>query len=349
MSNILLEKGLGELTSRLPAGWRAVIEGNLPSPADAGFDGVIRITAPDGRSMCIAVEAKARVEPRDALLVASQATRLKTKELLLISSFLSKPTRERLSEFGISWLDLTGNVRLVLSKPGLYIETDGAQRSPERAPRSARTLKGDSAGRIVRALLRSTPPIGVRDLASQANVDPGYVSRVLDLLNSAAVIERTPRGPVASVDRVRLLRRWAEEAPIQTRGESLFYLEPRGIPALLERLRSTTMRYAITGSVAAGQLSPIAAPRLAQVYVAEEPSTAAASLGLRPAETGGNVQLIRPRDETLIAESRRGPEGLNYASPVQVAADLMTAPGRGPSEGEELLRWMTEVQDAWKR
>jgi hypothetical protein len=348
MRNELLDKGFATLEARLPPGWQAVLRAGSSDRQDAAYDAEIRITASDRRRARVAVQVKDRVEPRDALRLATLAASLRPRPPLLISRFLSKATRERLSDVGLNWLDLTGNVRLILSEPGLYVETQGAQKRPEGEGRPARTLKGDSAGRVVRALLRSRPPIGVRELAAQAAVDPGYASRVLDLLDSAALVERNPRGPVESVDRVRLLRRWAEDAPLRARGESAFYFEPRGVAALLERLKATNMDYAITGSVAAQQFAAIAPPRLAQVYVRDYPAAAAAELGLRAAKNGGNVQLIRPRDGAVLTESSSGSDGLRYASPVQVAADLLTAPGRGPNEGEEMLRWMSELTNAWR-
>jgi hypothetical protein len=36
------------------------------------------------------------------------------------------------------------------------------------------------------------------------------------------------------------------------------------------------------------------------------------------------------------------------ASPSQVAVDLLTGPGREPSEGEELLLWMKGNEAAWR-
>jgi hypothetical protein len=42
-------------------------------------------------------------------------------------------------------------------------------------------------------------------------------------------------------------------------------------------------------------------------------------------------------------------DGLSYAAPAQVAADLLTSPGRGPQEGEELIAWMRAHEDDWRR
>ena len=345
----LIRPGLKVLEERLPPRWRATWRKPARTKDDVWYDGMLRITAPDGRSASIAVEAKSRIEPRDALRIAGLAVRLENTPLLVLSPFLSEATRERLREADLNWLDLTGNVRLVLRDPGLFVEAEGARKQPAGGERPARSLKGVSAGRIVRALLAVSPPVGVRDLAQRAKIDAGYVSRVLFLLHDAALVERGPRGRVERVDRARLLRRWAADAPLEKRGEQAMLLEPRGLSALVERLKSAgILKYAVTGSLAAQRWAPVAPPRLAQIYVDDAPPDAAARLELRPTESGANVQLIRPRDGAVFEEAKVGEDGLTYASPVQVAADLLTSPGRGPAEGEELLRWMAEREEPWR-
>lgn len=42
---------------------------------------------------------------------------------LVVASFLTPSTRERLRAAGLNYLDLTGNIWLTLAQPGLYIET----------------------------------------------------------------------------------------------------------------------------------------------------------------------------------------------------------------------------------
>lgn len=42
-------------------------------------------------------------------------------------------------------------------------------------------------------------------------------------------------------------------------------------------------------------------------------------------------------------------DGVWYAAPSQIAADLLTSPGRGPAEGEELIEWMFAHEGAWRR
>ena len=64
---------------------------------------------------------------------------------------------------------------------------------------------------------------------------------------------------------------------------------------------------------------------------------------------GANVQFIRPKDLQIIDSAERADDGLIYATPIQVVADLLTSPGRSPSEGEALLEWMIGQDDVWQR
>jgi hypothetical protein len=82
------------------------------------------------------------------------------------------------------------------------------------------------------------------------------------------------------------------------------------------------------------------------LYV-ESLDRAAEEWNLRPADAGGNVVLVLPADNwvfTGIEEMK----AINYAAPSQVAADLLTSPGRGPAEAEELLRWMAANEEKWR-
>jgi hypothetical protein len=41
-------------------------------------------------------------------------------------------------------------------------------------------------------------------------------------------------------------------------------------------------------------------------------------------------------------------DGIRYAAVSQVLADLLTSPGRGPAEAEELPVWIAEHEEAWR-
>lgn len=327
----------------MPAGWKVGEARNGPIP----FDATVQLRAPGGTEARIVLEAKVRLDPRGVVAVAALAAKAAARgPLLVVSPYLSPSTRERLREAEISFLDLTGNARIVLTKPGLFIETHGATEDPDRKVRPARSLTGPKAGRIVRALVDRKRLPGVRELAAATRVDAGYVSRVLTLLDSEALITRGGRGRIERVDWPALLRRWAREAPLESRGEVRSFLEPRGLSALLARVGESGDTYAVTGGLAAARFAPIAPARLAVIWIRSSETTAE-RLGLRPAESGANVLLVEPNDD-LVFEGATEHRGVRYAAPSQVAADLLTSPGRGPAEGEALLEWMRENEEAWR-
>ena len=104
--------------------------------------------------------------------------------------------------------------------------------------------------------------------------------------------------------------------------------------------------HAITGSVAAAKIAPVAPPRLATIYV-NDIQDAAQLLGLRETDSGANIRLIAPRD-SFVFERTVKRDGLMYAAPSQVAADLLSSPGRGPAEAEAVIEWMKAHEEVWR-
>lgn len=334
--NVLLQKAVRLLGTRLPPLWSAI------STMSKGH-ATIEVTAPDGRTATVAADVKARLDPRAARAARSYA-RTADGPAMVVAPWLSAATREILISEGLGFIDVTGNIRLALNDPGLYIEALGADRDPVPEARSS-TLKGAKAARVVRALAISEPPAGVRELATRAGTTPGYVSKLLATLDKDAIVVRSADGKVDRVDLARLLERWSDDAPLGDRATTTSWLDPRGLPAFLAKLPSASTRYAVTGSQAAARKAPVAAARSASVYV-DDPAETAAAMGLRPADAGANVLLLAPIDD-LVFEDLWTDAGVRYAALPQVAADLLSGPGRGPAEAEALLAWMAANREVW--
>lgn len=246
--NRLVQNAIRKLAEKLPSGWR--VASAAPSTKYPAMDAILRIRGPGSEAASVLVEAKSRVEPRDLDSISAALNRLQ-QPVIVVAPFLSPRTQEGLKALGIAYADLTGNIRLSLSKPGLYIETRGADKNPEPSVRERRSLKGAKVGRLIRALCDFRPPVGLRELAKRAGIDAGYASRIVDFFDREALIVRVPRGPITKIDWPGLLRRWTQEySPLQ-RTRIKWYLSARGIPPLVEKLRATGTRYAVTGSWAA--------------------------------------------------------------------------------------------------
>lgn len=344
--NTLVRKGLRELERRLPPGWS--LAGTISPGGEGIVDGVAKIRAPDGRSVSLTTEARARLDPKAVRHLADTSRSAASAEVLLIlAPYLSASTRDRLRDAELAYLDLTGNIRIVVSEPGLFIEAQGASEDPHREERQPRSLRGAKAGRIARALVDRKRPPGVRELAVLTKIDAGYVSRVLKFLDLEALVTRVGHGRIQSVDWPALLRRWAQEAPFELRGEVKTYLDPRGPSAFINRLAQSDEKYVVTGSLAAAAFAPTAPARLAAIWV-RDATEAATRLGLRSTQAGANVLLVEPSDNDVFerAEERKG---VWYASPSQIAVDLLTSPGRGPGEAEELIAWMMKHEEKWRQ
>lgn len=107
-----------------------------------------------------------------------------------------------------------------------------------------------------------------------------------------------PRGR-SPPDWAGTIRRWTQDYDVLTTNSAASYLQPPRLDALNDRLHAATGRYAVTGSLAAGAIAPIAPARLAMVYVGD-PSNAADALDLRSVDAGANTILLQPYDEVVF-------------------------------------------------
>jgi hypothetical protein len=306
---------------------------------------VWNVQAADGSVASFVVEVRRSLLGRQLVDVLSE---LATSEglPLLTAPYLSPTLRASLAERGVSFADATGNLRMVAERPGLFIERQGARRDPWPSDDALRSLRGRAAGRAVRALVDFRPPYGVRDLAKRASVPLGSLSRALDLLDREGLVTRDDRGSVIDIDWEGTIRRWSQDYEFVRSNQTAFYLDPRGIASFASRLSAADLNYAATGAFAAQRFAPTAPARQAAIYV-EDSAAAAERLGLRPADAGANVILAEPFDPVVFDRSTVREE-LSVVAASQLAADLLTGPGREPSEGNELLAWMRGHEDAWR-
>lgn len=192
------------------------------------------------------------------------------------------------------------------------------------------------------------PPISVTELVARSRASTGATYRVVEFLEREALIERAARGRIVTVHWRRILERWSEDYGFQRSNTVNAVLQPRGLGALVDDLRdSVGLPYALTGSLAAQRVAPYAQPRLAMLY-ANVAAELIGTLGLRTVEAGANV-LVAETDYDVVFDRTVEIDGLRFVAPSQAAVDLLTAPGRGPAEGQALLDWMGTHEAEWQR
>jgi len=188
---------------------------------------------------------------------------------VVVARYLGHSVRAWLEDRGVSYMDATGNLRIIVQHPALYLRDTGADRDPwSGTGRPRGTLQGPPAAKVVRALVDFVPPVTVPELVRRSGASTGATYRVVEFLEREGLIEQVPRAPIIGVEWRRLVERWSEDYSFQRSNVVSAYLQPRGIPAVLDGLRgSEGLRYALTGSLAAQRLAPYAPPRLAMLYV----------------------------------------------------------------------------------
>lgn len=357
----VIEASLQVLASRLPPGW--TVERVAGQGAGTGEgDALFAFSTPSGAaSGSTIVEARLGFGPADVdRLLGGLTRRLReatgSRPILLVSDFLSPRTRELLANEDISYLDPTGNIRLVLQAPPIYVEVDGATRRPDTAKaRRTAGLGGAKVGSIVRFLTEVVPPYGVNDIEEATGISRGYVSRVLERLADEALIRREPRGPVEAVDWPAMLRRRGQSVDLFRANTARTYLSSNGARAVFERLvhSSTSGRAVVTGSFAAVRKAPVAGPALLVIYI--DPSggvtnftSLVTELDLQPTDEAADVVLLLPSNDRVVDDPWID-EGIRYVNLPQLAVDCLGGSGRMPAEGGALLEWMQANTEKWQK
>ncbi|MDP9104479.1 MAG: ArsR family transcriptional regulator [Candidatus Eremiobacteraeota bacterium] len=327
-----------ELARYVPESWRVSVS-NL---SEAGKpDALAHIKAADGTETEVAIEFKTKLTPSSATLALAEL-RDNAPQTLLVAPSISRATQRYLRERNVSYLDFTGNVYWKISRPALYVSVQSSEQ-PEKSETRDRRLTGAKAGRLMRYLCDFQPPFTVTSLSEAVEMDPGNVSRYLEVLQRDGIINRVGRGPVTGVDWEALLRRWSDDyrRPLQEQ-----YHDPRGQSHFIRALKDCSSRYVLSGTSAAVTYAPYSVD-VAPFCYCDDMSAFANSLGIRPAARGSNVILALPFDD-VVYERRQIKDGTLVASPSQVAIDLLIGRGRELQQGEHLMTWMRDHTDAWR-
>ena len=351
----VLRTTLDLLTERLPTSWTRTVRRDDPGNAAERPDAVIELRSPDGADAAIVMEAKRVLQTGDAGSTAQQAIRRARRldsnggavAAMVVARYLSPPARRALVDAGVGYADATGNLFVQLDRPALYLRDVGADRDPWRGPGRPRgNLRDATAIRLARALADFTPPYSVPELAKRSGASVGATYRMVKFLEQEGLLTRAPRGPITDVDWRGILERRGTDVGTSDLERTSLYLEPRGIPELLTKLRASKRPYVLTGTLAARYYDDIVPPRLAMIYT-DPVEPLVEELNLRPSPSG-NV-LVGPPADPVVFERAIDKATLWVAAPSQVAIDLLGGPGRGPAEATMLLDWMERNTGDWRQ
>ncbi len=358
----VLLAAMAELTSRLPPDWNAEV-GYQSANGRSRAEAVIVLTTPDGQTTTFYAEVRRNLVTKDLSSILDQlastigaAREKQPRDViapLVVARYLAAPVQAWLSQREVSYADATGNMRIQLRRPPLFLRDVGAQKDPWRGPgRPKGNLTGRSAARVVRALVDFRPPYTVPGLMKLANTPSGNTYRAVDFIEEQDLLIRGDDGKITDVRWRALLERWSKDYGFTRLVGVTAYLAPRGLPDLMKRLADLQEgdpagRYAVTGSLATLKWESYAPAKNAMIY-ADNPDQLAAYADLRRVDAGVNV-MIASAVETAAFERTQLLNGNVIVSPSQAAVDLLTSPGRGPEEGRALLDWMERNEPDWRQ
>lgn len=348
----ILRLGARQIRDRLPKGWTSTL---IQRPTDRQIDGAIEISAPDLKQATLILEAKRKIEGRTVEGLRRRlnhyTAEVPDSQAVVMAPYLSEPVRARLREAKLSYVDVTGNMRIELSRPGLFLADRGADKDPWRGPgRPRASLKGVPAARVVRALADFDKSWRMVDLVKVSGASTGAAYRVVEHLEREGLAARNNAGMVTVADWRRLLLEWSSDYGLVKNSRITRWIAPRGLPGLLERMSQdgTEGKYAVTGTLVAAEWAEYAPASHAMIYVSNA-AVAARAWGLHSTEAGANVLLAEPQYPVVFERTWVNRSNVVMAATSQVYVDLLTGPGRNPSEAERLLTWMERNEGAWRQ
>jgi hypothetical protein len=316
----------------------------------AGYNFLVEFKISTGAAL---VEAAAR----QVRQYAEQAG--KNAVALLAVPFMGGTGRRLCEEAGVSWLDLSGNARIVAK--GLRIIASGQPNRFREAGRP-RNLFAPKSSRLIRWLLiHPEASFAQREIARATEMDEGFVSRLASRLEAEGYIIRNKDGSIQAKDSALLLDAWQEAYRFS--GHTLIqgHVAARSGEELLLFVRDVfaarNMEYAVTGLAAAWAFTRFAAFRTATLYLPQDPpQQLLEELGFRKDSRGANLWLAVPNDAGVfqgavnVILNKNGETGgvidnreICCVHPVQVYLDLKGHPERSGEAAqrlrEELLTW----------
>ena len=343
MGSRTVDGALRQIRTLLPEAWSVSSE-MFPECREQGVDGQITLRTPSGEQANFAFVEISRAA---SVRLFTPFSVVASKPVIVVSDYIPPRLRSELSASGLGYADATGWVSLVSECPLVLLTGRGAKRGPQKEGSTAvARLSGVAVNRIIRALCAVTTPIGVRELASVAGVSPGSVSKLLPTLVAEGVVDQPERGPVENVHCRDLIRRWVQDYSFMRTNKSVgFFISPRGVKYAKEQINEGSASATLTGSSAARLLlpegvTPVVPERLLSLY-ASAPDVLADQLGLIPADPGtANVVIAVPQAPEILADP--------IAPTALVLADLLTLPGRGDAEAEQLMDVLAASDQRWE-
>jgi hypothetical protein len=263
---------------------------------------------------------------------------------LIIVPFMGNVGRRICEESQISWLDLSGNAKIVAAGLRIWIQGHPNKFAKRGRPPNAFAPK---SSRIARQLL-ALPTVfqSQAEIARRSGLGDGYVSRIISRLREQDLIEQNKDGVRPSNPDI-LLDAWHAVYDFNRsrilKGHVAARTGNELQEKLAEKLRRKNVEYAMSGLGAAWLYTQFAAFRLTTIYLSSMPSRSLLDeIEFSEEPRGANLWIVIPDDNGVFNESQDLLD-IQCVSPLQTYLDLKSHPERAKEAAGELrtskLRW----------
>ncbi|MBD3348066.1 MAG: MarR family transcriptional regulator [Candidatus Eisenbacteria bacterium] len=285
-----------------------------------------------------------RGDPEAIAGALSRISEMERGNALLIVPYMSPAGRKACKRAGVSWLDLSGNARILA--PGIHILVEGRRNRFAKRGRAPNVFAPKSS-RVARWLLMH-PHESFRqtEISAHIDLDEGTTSRVVRRLLAEGLLERSSSGKVRASDPDLLLDTWRDSYDFGSHRVIKGHVPGRSGEERLFKvsgaLRAAGQEHAATGLSAAWLCSGFAGFRLASFHIGLPPDPAVVrETGFHEGEKGANLWLVLPREEGVwLGASDR--QGVRVVHPIQAYLDLQGHPERSEEAAEQLrAQWLS--------
>lgn len=256
---------------------------------------------------------------------------------VLAAPFLSPSRQELLRESGVPFFDLAGNAWIVAD--AIYVDRRGFV-NPFSEQRRARGPFSDKASLVLRALIASGVGRGVRRIAEQVDLSPGYVSKVVQELEERGYVAWRENG-LALHHGQELLQDWVRAYRKHWIERRSYFLPVPRARAVMGAMRQSSISddYALALQAGASLVAPHADFDVVDVYVHSIDAAVALAnrLDAREVERGANLRVSVPYYRISAFFDRQEAAGLPVVSDLQLYLDLYDYPLRGREQAEQIL------------
>jgi len=293
----------------------------------------------------LAVEAKARIATRNqARQIIFQLRRHTGDKIggMVFADWIPEPAAEEFREAGVFFADAQGNA-FIKKPPQILVDIRG--RKPERPQKAEPGRLIEPGGlKVIHYLLTQPEAAGtpLRAIAQGAGVALGTAHAVRGELRRAQWLLPAAGGKARFGNLKGLIELFVRGYTLKLRPACVIgrYRHKKNAPqeildGLTQRLAGMEGHWAVTGGLAAREMTHYLEPDAVTLFVDDHARTALEKEPLLRDETGGNVTLLRLPDPAFLAAQPQAPWPL--ATPLLVYAELLQDGGQRELEAAEMI------------